>query len=506
MATTTEIPTIHSVPPLVNGTEPAAEIKRPRGRPQKCKQCGENIDPTRAHVCATPPVAEEASGDEDFWITISNFTPEEWNHLTAYLYRVMPRIDRKANGKPINLGCYSTAFTRDDIMQEHGSGVYRIDVTQLEPASSRSRRIAREVFTIINPKYPPIVPPGDWVDDKVNDMWKWGAPPGAQSTGPAGVGYPPGFNIKDVYDSAFQMAKALTPPPAPPKDDTALTTIVGKLLDASLNKPEPKTDTSIALVIELLRADLKEAREEMREMRKNAAAPVQPKGILEQMKELKPVIAEAVDLFTQKNGGDQPWWAAPLEKLMEGVGEAIPSVVDMMKNGQQQQRQQPQGWTGPQPQVLGITGVPVPVAQTQPQPVASTGPVATAQTAPAPQPDPQANLTDEQKAYLATTQRWGGFILLVAPQMVEHFKTANGVEFRDWILRMHGLLRWTDMCRELGPDYLLAMIAQHPGISADMQPEHIRKQFVEEFFSQIEEDDEEDPDDGVITIGGNDAA
>ena len=92
--------------------------------------------------------------------------------------------------------------------------------------------------------------------------------------------------------------------------------------------------------------------------------------------------------------------------------------------------------------------------------------------------------------------------------MVEHFKTENGAEFRDWVCRMHGLLRYSDMCRELGPDYLLAMIAQHPGISADMMPVEVREQFVQEFFQVDEEDDEEEevPGDGVIDLGGPDAA
>lgn len=484
------------LPTLMTPQNGNAEPKNKGGRPRK--------------IPVAPETEErdyQITGDLDFWLKLSNFSTDDWTQHVAYLFRTAPIIDRKQGGRPSHLQKYCSAFEREDIMREHGSGSYRIDLCQIDPSTGKSFRVAQERFTIVNPKFPPNVPPGDWTEDKSNENWKWGMNQQNSTNGTAN--YPPGFNMEKMmerdekmFDRAMGIAKEFAPKA---KDDTLVTTLLTKLLDASLNKPEPKADTSMALVIELLRTDLKDAREEMRELRKvQNAPPPAPKGILEQMKELKPVIAEAVELFTQKNGGDQPWWAAPLQTIMEGVGEAIPSVVEMVKNGNQQRPQQTNGWIGPQPQAIGPSGVPVPVAQTQPQPAATTGPVGTAQSAPAPQPDPQANFTDEQKEYLAVTQRWGGFILLIAPQMVEHFKTSNGVEFRDWVLRMHGLLRWTDMCRELGPEYLLAMIAQHPGISADMMPVQIREQFVNEFFSQIDDEGEEDdPDDGLITIGGD---
>ena len=375
MATTTEIPGIHSVPPPVNGAEPAAEVKRPRGRPQKCRQCGENIDPTRQHVCTPPPgTVEETSGDRRFLadaLELHSGRVESHHGLPLPGHAAdRPQGQREA----VNLGCYSTAFTRDDIMNEHGSGVYRIDVTQLEAASSRSRRIAREVFTIINPKYPPIVPPGDWVDDKVNDMWKWGAPPGMQSNAGIAAGYPPGFNMEKVLERTEQglkmgieLAKQMTPPPAPVKDDTLLLTLLTELIK---NRPEPQKpdDTATKALLGFLEKQNDRLAAELQELRKNAAAPVPQKGILEQMKELKPVIAEAVELFTAKNGGEQPWWAAPLQTIMEGVGEAIPSVVDMMKNNQGQQRQQqPNPWQQNQ-------GLPAPQAQPQQQPQAAAAP------------------------------------------------------------------------------------------------------------------------------------
>jgi hypothetical protein len=489
MATTTELEQTPTLVPPLNGRKPAPKNNKVRSAPPI---------PPAVEPEITEVAAEETKGGNDIWAEVASI--EDWSHRFAYLYRLGPTIDRRSGGRQMNIEKFARPFDVDDIMRKHGSGVYRIDLFKINETNGRYVRYRQERFDIVNMDYPPNVPPGDWTNEPENAVWQWAVPKiqAAAAANNGGGMYPPGFNLKEVYDSAFQMAKQMTPPP---KDDSALAGLVTKLIDVSLNRPEPKADNSMTLVIELLRADLKEAREEMRELRKvqNAPPPAQ-KGIIEQVKELRPVLSEFVDLFEQKTG-NQPWWAGPLEKLMDGVGEAIPTVVEMMKTGQQQQqnRQPAAQWNPP------TTGIPAPQTSTAaPPPPTGPPPPATTTAANPEQPD----LNEEQKRYLATTQRWGGFILVIAPQMVEHFKTENGAEFRDWVCRMHGLLRYSDMCRELGPDYLLAMIAQHPGISADMMPVEVREQFVQEFFQVDEEDDEEEevPGDGVIDLGGPDAA
>ncbi len=503
MAVTTEIDGIHTVRPPLNGSAAAPTPKRPRGRPQKCRECGESIDPTKAHVCSAPASAvEEVSGDEDFWLMLSNFSPEEWNHLTAYLYRVMPRIDRKANGKPINLGAYSAAFTRDDIMSEHGSGVYRIDLNQLEPASSRSRRIAREVFTIINPKYPPIVPPGDWVDDKVNDMWRWGAPAGTSNAGIA-AGYPPGFNIENVMERqekglmmGIEMARAMAPAPAPAKDDSELYKLLGVLINRPAPVLPPPDNSHFNLIIEELRADRKELRADLKELRDKATAPPPQKNLLEQIKEIQPALLAAKELMGDSKPGS--WWEGPLQTLMEGAAEAIPAVVDMVKTGQQ--KPAPHAWTPPQgqqqqqPQIVAANPQQQQPAQPQQQPAAAE----------------ESNLTEEQRTFRVLTQKWGQFVLLIRPQMIEYFRRPDGfggLDFRDWFVEGHGMFNWSDMRRELGPGVLGQMIAEHPQLSVEIAPEEQRKGFLEQFFTlPVDEDEEQVPGDGVIEIGGDNAA
>jgi len=210
MAVSTEI---DQIPTLVPPPEPP---KRGRGRPRK------EVPP--------PEDQEEQvqiTGNDDFWLKLANFTDDDWSKNIAYLFRCAPQIDRKANGKPANIQAYGSAFTREDIMKEHGSGAYRIDLNRIDPASGKSFRYAQERFTIINPKYPPNVPPGDWVDDKSNEMWRWGI--ASNGTAVSTPGYPPGFSMDKMYDKAFEFAKQLNTP----KDTTMETSLMLKMAELS---------------------------------------------------------------------------------------------------------------------------------------------------------------------------------------------------------------------------------------------------------------------------------
>jgi hypothetical protein len=267
------------------------------------------------------------------------------------------------------------------------------------------------------------------------------------------------------------------------------------------NRPEPQKpdDTATKALLAFLEKQNDRLADELKELRKVQTAPPPPQPtILQQMKELKPVVSEFAEMFAQQTGGNAPWWQGPLEKLMESV----PDVIDLVKTGQQHShQQQPAAWT-PNP------GSP----NTQVQPVAQIAQPAQATVVTGGAPA-AAELTDEQKqaqAMQALFQKWGPFVLYVAPHMVEKFKLdedgRGGLHFRDWFLRMHGELKWTDMRRELGPETFALMIEQHPQLSLDVSPPDDRMAFVEDFFSDLEEEDSDRGEDGTIKIGGDDAA
>jgi hypothetical protein len=489
----------------LNGTStplpPVPEKRRP-GRPRKTA-----VDPDSE-------VEDTSDAEGDWQVHTKNLSEDDWTQRIVYCVRIAPTTEKRSAGRKVPVSTYVRPFDFEDLKREHGSGVYRLDFLVISQPSGKYRRYRQDFVDIVDRECPPNLPYGEWVDRPENEAWKWAGPlllardseqaaalgVSAPAANPGAAGYPPGFSMDKVYDraeqgfrTAFEMARALTPPP---KDDSALTVLVGKLIESSLSRPEPKPDAAMALVVELLRADLKEAREEMREMRKvQTAPPPQPKGLLEQVKELRPMLTEYAEIFAEKTG-DRPWWSGPLEKLMESV----PDVIDLVKTGQQNVAPRPAApqWNSPPP-----AGIPAPQT-TAPPP---QGPPPNQTAAATPQPD-QPPLTDEQKQQqelAALFQKWGPFVMFIWPQMIEHFKTENGAAFRDWFLRGHGLFKWADLRRELGPDIMSLMIAQHQHFSQEMAPPQLRDQFFVDFFEAVPDegdDDEDDPDDGVINIGG----
>lgn len=413
----------------------------------------------------------QVTGRNDFWVELANFSPEDWNRHIAYLYRVAPKIDRKANGKPANIQQYSCAFTVEDIMREHGSGAYQVHLNYIDPASGKSHRIARELFTIINPKYPPVVPPGDWVDDKSNENWRWGVPAGAVQSGVVAAGYPPGFNMDKVYDRAFEMAEKL----APKRDNASENALLVKLAELSdptriinlMQTLTPKPDTSATdKLFALMNETLKDTRAELRELRDRQAAP--PKSIIEQVTELRPVIGEFAALFAERSAGRGNVW----EDLLGKVVDQAPAVIDLIKTGQQQRGNGTPEWNPQLPQVAAPT-----------TPTATPAATSTAAA-------PAAELTEEQRvqqAFKALMQKWQGHIMHFSAEMVNHFKCdqggVGGYYFRDRYLDLYGRLRWADMRTEIGPDLLATLITQHPQLSQEIKPPEKLKRFTAEFFT-----------------------
>ena len=296
------------------------------------------------------------------------------------------------------------------------------------------------------------------------------------------------------------MAKQMTPAAPPAKDDSELY----KLLGVLINRPAPEQpkpdDTATKALLSFLEKQNDRLAAEIKEIRSNPAVaannPATPNP--ENGKTLSSVNL-FVEVFAEKTGS-QPWWAAPLEKLMEGVGEAIPGVVEMMKSGQQQQQRAsaPNAWT---PQLPAATPGPQHTQPQQQQPA----PVNTQPQAQQPAPE-QPNLTDEQRAFMEICRKWGMFVVQIAPQMIENFKHPDGfggLDFRDWFLEWHGMLSWSNMRREIGPAVLGQMIGDHPQLSLEIFPEEAKNGFCQQFFALPEEDQEEQtPGDGVIEIKG----
>lgn len=475
MAEVTQMEPVNGVIPPQVAAEPP---KRPRGRPRKEEKPVVQEEPEAEPL-------EELSGAKDFWLNVSNYTDDDWRYLQAYLYRLAPKIDRKSSGQPAHIQLYVSPFTQEDIMKEHGSGLYQIYLNRTDPASGKSFRVAVYKFPIINVKYPPVVPPGDWVDDKINENWKWGAPAGMQTT--TAAGYPPGFNMdkmhereEKMFERGLELAKTMQPAA---KDDGPLMTLMTTLINANLNRPEPPKpdDTATKELLRFLEKQNDRLADEIKELRTKANAPAPPPpSLIEQIKDLKPMVSEFAGMFADRKASNGIDWGALAEKAID----SLPDVIELVKSGQNSHQYQP----GAQPQQnftpqLATTTTVTAAQQTNGQPPAAAA---------------QPELSDEQKKVKVAFDKWGPHLQYIMPFMVDQFKVdeggCGGFNFRDWYLSRNGDLRWKELGRELGPELLLMFITQHPFLQVHMAPPERAAMFVADFFTVPgEEKDLEEP-------------
>lgn len=473
MAQITEIEQSTPGPTLLNGAEPE---KRKPGRPKGSKK-------------AKPPDPIEEDSEEptdlsaaDPWLRLKNRTPDEWNFTLAYLYRLGPTIDRRGGGRKISIATYARPFDQDDIMKEHGSGAYRVDLLEQDPQSGRYSRVEQFRFDILNVDYPPKVPIGDWVNDPANEVWKWAGewPQGQQATDGKNGMYPPGFNIKEMYDTAFSVAEKFQANGK--KDDSndkvILTALLAKALKDPPPPPAPAADANDKF-IQMLLDDRKAMQKEMAELRTLVMNRAEPKSVVEQLTELEPVVEKFVERFQQRSG-NKGIWEGIAEKAMDSLPDVIGLVKDGMSRSAPQQTQPQPGLSGPAP------ALPQPQAQAQ---------------QPAPQAQPTGTPEEQQQKHLEEMfKKWQGHILQISGQLVDHFKRfSTGFDFRDWYLESWGRYRWNDLTRDLPMDMLFSILAQHPALSVELQPQEKLHQFLQDFYIKPGEEPEgtvmPDPDD-----------
>jgi hypothetical protein len=444
-----------------------------------------------AETGAAEPI-EIPAAEDDFWLFLSGFDTDHWQYLIAYLWRCFPITDRSTGGKPTSVCKYTRPFDLDAIMHEYGSGTYRIDLCRIAATGNKQTRIRQHYFTIMNLTFPPKVPLGDWVNSPENSMWKWAeaplkasqqaadaAPATATPTDPNQL-----FNTVlhgmqvlrgDQADNStlaaqvLQMVQSSQAQMAELTDPTKQLTTLRELLN--LITP-PKGDSSeTKLIVDLLREDLKETRAELSRIRESQAGR---KSVLEEIKEAMPMVVEFANMLGFKRaaaagGGAASEWAGVVSAAVDKIGDHVPMIVDAIKS-RNAAAPQPNIWpTLPNRQASGQTAAPAPAQETAP-----------AQEA--------ANMTDDQKKeqrVKALLQRYGQLIQLIAPIMVDHFRSHySGYDFRNWFLDRHGLLNWTGLKDEGGAELLTEIAQAHPMLKTALAPPERLLAFLAEFFTE----------------------
>jgi hypothetical protein len=453
----------------------------PRGR-KPANGASTSSNPRVDYIPLPADIKPLGDGEEGFeWL--ANFSGDQWQNLIAYLWRVSPIHDRKFSGKATAIGKYAKRFDTETVKLDHGSGGYRVDVCYCRPDGNGSKRIGQWYFQIMDLDYPPRLPGGDWLNDPQNSDWKW-AEAGIKARDAGAAASPqlvqdPAALFQTVLAGVKQLqgdqpenaSLAIAMFDMVTKNQTAMLALndPARQLETlqsllTLAKPAEKaTDDAkpYMLVIELLRDDLKETREEMRAIRESQS---NRKDLFSELLENLPRIKEAAHALgfgSTRPGAATTDWADVIKSSVEKLADHIPGVINHLS------RQDP----GPRAvQRRKETASETPAARVSP-----TG-------------EEDSELTAEQQKIL---DRWGPTIEQAAPFLIDHYRAdLGGIEFQRWFTSRFGSLNWGALRDEVGAEALTELAMKNGHLRSVLQPREKLLKFLKDFFSDIVEDDE----------------
>jgi len=316
---------------------PAEPERRPAGRPSRAEQAEQKTPKTLT-----------------FFQRLARIAPEDWGtRANVKVYRLAPLINRLLGSEHRYITQYDEVVTLQKIKVDHGSGRYRLYLSYKGPAGSEERELDRIEIDILDPTFPPRIPPGEWMDDPRNKQWAWARPPGA-STSPYG-GYsatppPPAptplAEVAEVFRVANDMRKearaeiaANAPPPPPPPQAPPATDPWAAAEKILTMRSENPMVAILQTQIAAMQAEISESRkEQMRLQSENFAVQLaaikaqipneKPKSLIEQATEL----ATAADKLKSLLGGNGTEAAAAPRSRMSGTMEFFSDLLPKVFN------------------------------------------------------------------------------------------------------------------------------------------------------------------------------
>jgi hypothetical protein len=264
---------------------------------------------------ARPPISNPVTtrGPKTFIQTMNTVPKGDWGaRANIYLYRVEPIIDRTRSGEKKFINIYAEPLTEDRVMADYGSGRYKLILNFRKPGAETGDVIDSDYMDILNMKYPPKIPLGEWTDDPRNKKWAWAKEANGIPTGPAPAPSSSGLEaVVDVMRATSEMRRDIreelqastpptppTPPAAPDPFDTAakimamrandpMTTVLMGMIDAAHKEAEAS------------RLREYELQKELRQQSTTATAAEKPKTLMEQLTDFKAL----KDLFSGTGNG-----------------------------------------------------------------------------------------------------------------------------------------------------------------------------------------------------------
>jgi hypothetical protein len=265
-----------------------------------------DIDPPKP----TPPPTQLPEAEKkpepprlpSFYQTMNKIQKVDWGaRATIYLYRVEPIIDRTRSGECKYIMTYAEPISEDRIMADCGSGRYKLILNFRKPGAEQGDTMDTTYMDLLNMKFPPKIPIGEWVDDPRNKKWAWAKEATAPPPAP-----PPATGVEtfvDVLRAAGEIRKEIREEMAPPsvngekseqvdpwsaaekilqmRSDNPMVTILMGQMDAMQKAAEAQREREFKAA-EAARQREYDLQKELRQQ----STPAPAKGLVEQIVEL----------------------------------------------------------------------------------------------------------------------------------------------------------------------------------------------------------------------------
>lgn len=320
---------------------------------------------------AAPPVHEDVQMDAarhsvktpTFYQTINKIAKADWGpRANLYLYRVEPVIDRTRSGDSKFIQVYAEPVNEDRIMADCGSGRYKLMLNFRKAGADTGDLLDSIYIDILNMKYPPKIPIGEWTDDPRNKKWAWAkealAPQPAQPAAPLDpLAHLNTFmDIQDRIEDRLKPATPATGTAAPVdpwtaaekilnmRSDNPMVEILKQQMADNAKSAEAERERAFRAAESAREREFK-LQEKLLEARTAAPStpPEKPKTLMEQLTDFKAL----KDVFTNGNGAGEARAARTTGldlarelggklfegPIAEGLGQWIGSLATRHQNG-----------------------------------------------------------------------------------------------------------------------------------------------------------------------------
>lgn len=299
--------------------------------------------PTPIETPPDAPVAPRIRKDgAGFFESLRKIALADWgSRYYLYLYRLEPVIDRLRSGETKYVMRYSEPVDEEKLMQEHGSGRYRLNLVGLKPATGANdgTEIGRYECDILNTKFPPKIPKGEWTDDPRNKKWAWAKEP-EPPPAPAVVAATAAGNVLDAMRTVSDIRREVREE-MKPESDASKENPVATALSMAKDLLQMRADNPMVDILRdqmsALRTEMKEERDRGRELQDKLMHGKQgnetTSGVdtaIEFMNKLQPLIDKFGPKLTEAAGNvaSRASRPRPLEQMIE-LG--LPILGDVLK-------------------------------------------------------------------------------------------------------------------------------------------------------------------------------